>query len=344
MKKINPTKTLKSLNQSPIDRTFLANYRTELESFVAARPIEQPGFFTLFTKTATVLGVFALAVLSSGGLVYASQNSLPGQLLYPVKLTTEKAQLAITANPDKKKDLKLKFIDKRIKEAEIISNEKNINKNAAKALIIIDQQIKEIEKEEIKEEDIKESEADREEIKPTEIKTTEPKATTEGAKPEPTREAKPAEPATPSPTQSLTGTASSSTTAPETKLKDGKADEDKKSPPQIRKNKRNDFERSRERLKESQKILEKLLDDNRQQNGRNDDEGKDKSGSDKNGKNNDQKSEKNQRDIENQKIESLTTPSLKLRETNNQEKSRQQPRDDNDTTQKRQSDEQSEKD
>lgn len=137
------------MNQAPADRIFLATFRDELNSYVSARPIEKAGYFAFFSKTATVFGLLLFVVLSGGGLVYASQSSLPGQLLYPVKIKTEKTRLATAIKPEKKKKLQLEFVDTRVKEVKIISEKKNPDKNAAKALVIIDEKIKEIENEKL---------------------------------------------------------------------------------------------------------------------------------------------------------------------------------------------------
>ena len=147
MKKLNHKKILRNLNQSTADKAFLVKFRGELNNYVLARPIERPIFLTFFTKTAIVFGSLALIIITSSSLVYASQSSLPGQLLYPVKITTEKARLAIAVTPENKKRLKLEFIDKRIEEVKIISEQKNVNKNADQALVIINEKIKEVEEE-----------------------------------------------------------------------------------------------------------------------------------------------------------------------------------------------------
>lgn len=145
MKKINYKKILRNSNQAPVDRAFLDNFRAELNNFVLVRPIERTGLFLFMTKTATILALLIFVVLGGGSLVYASHGSLPGQLLYPVKINSEKILLTLAVNPEARKKLQSKFINERIKEVEIISREKNINKNAGQALQIIDEQIKRLE-------------------------------------------------------------------------------------------------------------------------------------------------------------------------------------------------------
>lgn len=233
MKNSNYKAILKNLNRKPADQAFLASFRQELDSFVQARPIAQPGFFMLFTKSATVLGLLVFVVLSGGGLVYASQGSLPGQLLYPVKIATEEARLAITTKPESRKKLQLEFIDKRVNEVNIISKENNASRNAEKALQIINEKIKEIEK--------LESEDDAPIIKSPSFKNGSPK------------ELPAIRPAATSP-QSTTAKSQESDNRNE------------QQPDQERKNRNDDFEKSKARLKESHAILERLIRSDRQEN------------------------------------------------------------------------------
>jgi len=59
----------------------------------------------------------AVILLISGNFVAAkASESLPGDNLYPVKLLTEKAELALTFNEDKRIDLKFKLAERRLDE------------------------------------------------------------------------------------------------------------------------------------------------------------------------------------------------------------------------------------
>ncbi|MBI2859049.1 MAG: hypothetical protein HYX90_08220 [Chloroflexi bacterium] len=55
-------------------------------------------------------------VISGSGTVLASSNSLPGDTLYPVKRTVEKAQLVLTPSDVGKAKLLANFADRRVKE------------------------------------------------------------------------------------------------------------------------------------------------------------------------------------------------------------------------------------
>ncbi len=66
-----------------------------------------------------VAGAFAVALLV-GGLTSAaaSENSLPGDALYPIKLGVERAQLAITFDPVARARLHAQFAEVRLQEAQ----------------------------------------------------------------------------------------------------------------------------------------------------------------------------------------------------------------------------------
>lgn len=77
---------------------------------------------TYLKPLAIFVSVFIFVSLSFVGTIYASEKSLPGETLYPVKRTTESIQIALT--PYKyENDLYLKILDSRLNEAEIILNQ-----------------------------------------------------------------------------------------------------------------------------------------------------------------------------------------------------------------------------
>jgi ribosomal protein L24 len=79
-----------------------------------------------------------ILVVAGGSTVYASQSSLPGDTLYPVKTTVENLQLAITTSPAVKADLYLKFTQRRIDE---VQQEVKLNRNvSAQTLATFQQQ------------------------------------------------------------------------------------------------------------------------------------------------------------------------------------------------------------
>lgn len=81
---------------------------------------------TIFMKKAVILPAVLIVAISGTGIggAYASQSALPGDLLYPVKLASEKVQLALASGESKKAELHLKFSQKRLEEAEKLAEKK----------------------------------------------------------------------------------------------------------------------------------------------------------------------------------------------------------------------------
>jgi len=71
-------------------------------------------YFQTLLKPVVLLLVF---VLSSGWLsVMASENSLPGDLLYPIKINSEKVKIALTFDKTKEAELHMESAKKRVQE------------------------------------------------------------------------------------------------------------------------------------------------------------------------------------------------------------------------------------
>ena len=77
-------------------------------------------FISVLSLRAVAILLLAFIVLATGaGSVYAAQDSLPGDVLYPVKVSVEKLQIAVTVNPEDKAYLHLKLAQRRIDEVAI---------------------------------------------------------------------------------------------------------------------------------------------------------------------------------------------------------------------------------
>lgn len=109
---------LTSLKQIVPDQKFIDRVKTSL---VYSLPVEN-------TKKSPLLGFraalasFLVLILISGGAVFASQNSLPGQALYPVKRSWEAVKLQF-ANQQDRVRLQLQLTDERLKELQKTSGE-----------------------------------------------------------------------------------------------------------------------------------------------------------------------------------------------------------------------------
>lgn len=78
------------------------------------RPSLQPAF-------ALAMAAVVLVVLVGGGATMAAADSLPGDLLYPVKLASEQTRLALTFDPTARTQLASRFADARRQEARAVA-------------------------------------------------------------------------------------------------------------------------------------------------------------------------------------------------------------------------------
>ncbi len=107
--------------------------RIQSESQIQHRtPRVRPSFWqNLFSSKkiayqfAMVVIVIFSALVFSSTIALASQNALPGETLYPVKTSLEKAHLAFTFSPLKTAQLHIQYADRRLKEMQILSESNN---------------------------------------------------------------------------------------------------------------------------------------------------------------------------------------------------------------------------
>jgi hypothetical protein len=72
-------------------------------------------------RWAVAVALILALFLAGGGTVMASSDSLPGDLLYPVKMATEKVQAFFTFGDEAKANLHMKFAERRVKEIESLA-------------------------------------------------------------------------------------------------------------------------------------------------------------------------------------------------------------------------------
>lgn len=99
-------------------------------------------------KPAGVL-FLALSVITGGGIgmSFASQNTIPGDIFYPVKLTIEKAQVSLKTTEEGKVKLEVEFAGRRLDELNKVkaSEIKGNKKESQKTKIVLDNFKKNIE-------------------------------------------------------------------------------------------------------------------------------------------------------------------------------------------------------
>ena len=119
---------LKTLNTIPEDRTFISAERRRLALVLEHTPpivrrASRARFLTT-ARLATALAVLIVTLGAGGGVVFGAQSKLPGQMLYPVKIVSEKARLVLTPGRQAKARLYLKYARRRTAEAEAIADGK----------------------------------------------------------------------------------------------------------------------------------------------------------------------------------------------------------------------------
>ncbi|MBE3038258.1 MAG: hypothetical protein IMZ62_05555 [Chloroflexi bacterium] len=76
----------------------------------------------IWMAAAAVFMAIALILGSGGAVVYASQDSLPGQALYPVKLFSEDIRLKLANDPPSQLQLNLEFANRRLDEIDRLAS------------------------------------------------------------------------------------------------------------------------------------------------------------------------------------------------------------------------------
>ena len=71
-------------------------------------------------RLALGLAVVLVVIFSAGGIALASREALPGDALYPVKRTVERAQLAFTFQADEKAALHIELAERRLLEVQAL--------------------------------------------------------------------------------------------------------------------------------------------------------------------------------------------------------------------------------
>lgn len=115
---------------------------------IPSLPYTSSAFWPVLPLRLAVTSIF-LVFLVGSGLAFAAEKSNPGDILYPVKIASEKAQLTLTQSNSAKALLHLSNADKRVSEMKV-SVEKNdaadLNNLSVNYSANVDMAIKELEK------------------------------------------------------------------------------------------------------------------------------------------------------------------------------------------------------
>jgi|GEM_PF-4551308 len=124
---------LENLRSCPINEDCLTDARQVLMDYMKAYPYERPAerqgagiksfwqdikdlFIVRRFIPAYTFAMLAIFIFSGAGTIFASKASLPGDLLYPVKIQGDNFNISMTRDEDEKFSLREKAIDRRIDE------------------------------------------------------------------------------------------------------------------------------------------------------------------------------------------------------------------------------------
>lgn len=127
MKKFKIIENIRKLKEISVNSDWLTNGQKNLQSFMAENPVRnfepdrrswQEGVFKKLILKPMPIAIIAIiaSLITGSGIVTASQNSLPTDRLYPVKLIMEKVEEATTFNKIKKVELQTKLATNRLEE------------------------------------------------------------------------------------------------------------------------------------------------------------------------------------------------------------------------------------
>lgn len=139
-------KIFKQLKKEQLSQQEKEIMKNELYLFMKNNPIASPtneapsrvDFFAIFKthhRFAFAGVTLAIILLVMSGTAYAAEESLPGDLLYPIKINvTEKVRTALIKNPERLATWEAKKTERRLKEIEKITIKGNLNQERQKQL------------------------------------------------------------------------------------------------------------------------------------------------------------------------------------------------------------------
>lgn len=109
-------------------------------------PFMSPEWANFGRLLVRAVAVLVVAALLGSGVVAASAKSLPGSLLYPVKVAAERVQMVLTFDKASRAKLNLKFVERRLGEVKALTA-KSRGKNIARPLLEMNRNLEEAQKE-----------------------------------------------------------------------------------------------------------------------------------------------------------------------------------------------------
>jgi hypothetical protein len=110
---------IKKLQRITPNASWLESQKSFLLYEISRPKIEEKRVGWMIFKPAFAFALTSIVLISSVatvGVISASQGTLPGDFLYPVKTAVEKTQLTFTSSPESRTKLSIKFATQRIDE------------------------------------------------------------------------------------------------------------------------------------------------------------------------------------------------------------------------------------
>lgn len=125
---------IKQYHSIKVDSVWQESNKNRLISEMATIfPVKEPGYH--FKPAIVTLSILAVIFVSGLSTTLAAKNSLPGDVLYPVKKMVEKVRLAVVFSQSDKNVLKAELLNQRLVEMEILVKRVETDSRAESNLI-----------------------------------------------------------------------------------------------------------------------------------------------------------------------------------------------------------------
>ncbi|MBX4198128.1 hypothetical protein KW782_02215 [Candidatus Parcubacteria bacterium] len=126
-----------------LDESERQALRDSLMSYMEKTPVREPVIAQSeaeskrrnITKTSGTLGILILLLLAGIGVSYAAEQTVPGDNLYPVKVSvTEKVRGTLCFSEKRRAEHEAALIDRRLQEAEKLHDQSRLSANVRQAM------------------------------------------------------------------------------------------------------------------------------------------------------------------------------------------------------------------